>query len=284
MAVQALKDVYGFLRWRLIPVRQLGKVRRSVFGVKQPAVLRSRAMQDVQALGYASGPALDAEMLKAIQAIYRPRTIAVVPTSSGHPFTNLFSVADLDPANPVLRYALSPEVLDAAQDYFGGRFLVDSVQVLYSWPTGDRLDASQYWHKDYGDNRSLHCMVYLNDVLDDGAGPFAFVDRNETRKIGHSLAIRRIDDATFAKELGNSNFRRFLGKAGDVMFVDPSQCYHYGSRCETPRLALFVTFNTDRPFVGPVSVLQDNARKAADAAKQVRPDLNPAFLDRIFGA
>jgi hypothetical protein len=157
--------------------------------------------------------------------------------------------------------------------------------VLHSFPNDDEaLRESQMWHKDFGDARSFHCVAYLNDVLDDDHGPFGFVDKADTRRIGSSPFIRRISDEQFAAELGHGRVRTFCGRAGESVFVDPAACYHYGSRCRVPRTAIFATFNTDRPYVDAVPVLRRNAARAASEAAKVRPDVSEAEFRRLFAA
>lgn len=282
--MQAARNLYNLLRWRLIALRYLGKVRSYL---SAPSVPRSPARaidqgQPVVREGFGPGPSIDAATLAEIRAIYAPRAAQVVPTKAGHPFENLFRGEDITPDNPVLRFALSPEVLDAADAYFGGRFRYDSVQVLYSFPTPGGLRESQMWHRDYGDNKSFHCVAYVNDVLEPEDGPFAFVDRHDTLRIGKSPFIRRISDDRFREELGDGELRSFYGHAGESVFVDPAVCYHYGSRCIRPRTAVFVTFNTDRPYVPAVPNLRNNRDKLVAAARAIRPDLDPAYLARIL--
>lgn len=288
-----VRKLYHTLRWRLIPIRYAGKIGRHLSARPVPARFHEVAANDVgqhpavQALhdrGHAPGPTIVPPLLAEIIAVYGPRSEQVVPTSGGHPFINLFRAEDIDPSNPVFSFAVSPQVLDVAHEYFGGKLQYDSIQVLHSWPTEGGLAESQLWHKDYGDSKSFHCVAYLNDVMDDGAGPFVYVDRNDTRRIARSLLVRRIDDATFGRELGAGTIRRAIGAAGQSIFVDPSACYHYGSRCQRPRLAVFITFSTDKPYVGAQPPLSQNGRKAAQAAAVLRPDLTQAYLDCIFGA
>ncbi|WP_447728360.1 hypothetical protein [Sphingomonas koreensis] len=282
--MQAARDIYNLLRWRLIALRYLGKVS-SYFAA--PSVPRSRGKaidqsSPVAREGFGPGPSIDAGTLDEIRAIYAPRAEKVVPTQAGHPFENLFRGEDITPDNPVLRFALSPEVLDAADAYFGGRFRYDSVQVLYSFPTPGGLRESQMWHRDYGDNKSFHCVAYVNDVLEPEDGPFVFVDRHDTLRIGKSPFIRRISDDRFRKELGDGELRSFYGHAGESVFVDPAACYHYGSRCVRPRTAIFATFNTDRPYVPAVSTLRANRDRLLAAARAIRPDLDADYLARIL--
>jgi hypothetical protein len=277
-------NVLSFLRWRIVAVRYAGKIAGSgpggwLRGSVQP---RGHIAGAVQEHGYETGPTLAPEVLAHVQMIYRPRSARVVARPSGHPFVNLVEAEDFSPMNPVFRHAFSREVLDVAHDYFGGRLTLDSIQVLHSWPTEGPPHDSQCWHKDYGDNRSLHCVTYLNDVLKVEDGPFVYVDRADTARIRRSPFIRRISDARFAAELGDGRVRAFHGRAGESVFVDPAACYHYGSRCRHPRLAIFVTFNTDSPFVPATEPIRQQAHSILAAARQVRPDLRESYLRSLL--
>ncbi len=281
----AVKDALHFVRWRVVPVRYAGRVAQRLAAPRVPtAGGRTAVDAQLRELGHAPGPRIPADLLAQMQALYRPRTEQVVPTTGGHPFTNLFRPEDATSDNPVFRFAVSPEVLDRAHDYFDGDFRFDSIQVLYSWPT-ERHSESQMWHRDYGDSKSFHCVAYLNDVLTPEDGPFGYIDRIDTReRIAKSPFIRRITDEQFARELGEGRQHVFYGKAGESVLIDPAACYHYGSRCRTPRLALFVTFNSARPFVPAQPMIRGRVEATAAAAQAVRPDLSPAYLQRIFAA
>lgn len=281
--VSRLYEMAHFLRWRTIAVRYAGKLRglsaRGVFAVTPP---RTAAGQRVMSLGHDVGPKLAPPQLERITQIYRPRMNVTPPRQGGHPFVNLFSADDIDAENPVVRLAFSPDILDIADDYFSGRLILDSLQVLYSWPTCGPLEASQMWHKDYGDFKSFHWIAYLNDVNGPDDGPFCFIDKKDTRRIAHSLFIRRISDQTFSQELGAGKLQEFLGRAGDSIFVDPAACYHNGSRCKNPRLAIFVTFNTSNPYVAPTPLVRDNRQRILSSARRIRPDLSEAYLRRLL--
>jgi len=278
-------EIYRLLRWRLVAVRYLGKVGRYLAAPYLPRPVAANAHPAAAAVaqkGYATGPRIADADIEALRAIYEPRGRAVQPTQAGHPFANLMRPDDLTPENPALRFALSPEVLDAAHDYFGGNFRFDSVLVLHSFPTEGKLRESQMWHRDYGDSKSLHCVAYVNDVLEPQDGPFVFVDREDTRRIAPSPLIRRVSDEKFSRELGSGVIRTFFGRSGESIFVDPAACYHLGSRCKRPRLALFATFNTDRPFVAAEPLLRHNHEKVMAAAMAIRPDLSADYLKKIL--
>lgn len=281
-----IKQIASFLRWRLIPVRYVGRasrVRPYSFRRRNPA--RMEITQQVERSGYALGKRIDKAILEQIVALYGPRKSSVVPKETGHPFANLIADEDVNADNPLWPLVFSPDIIDVACDYFGGYCTLDSVQVLYSWQTSGPLRDSQKWHKDYGDSKSLHFMIYLNDVNDDSDGPFVFVDKTSTQKIRRSPIIRRIDDNAFLAELGEGDIIRFLGTAGDYAVIDPAVCYHYGSRCRSAegRLALFITFNSDLPFVPAQNLISENSGAIANLAKKYRPDFDQGFLNRLLG-
>lgn len=288
MATAILKDTYGFLRWRLVPVRMLGKIKAAL---ARPSVPPSGAkgldparLREIESKGYCQATPVPAATLAEINDIYRPRTAKVQSRDVGHPFENVALAQDYTADNPVFRLALSEEVLGAADAYFGGQFLFDSIQVLHSFPTEGPLRASQKWHKDYGDSKSLHLIAYLNDVTDEDAGPFVFVDRETSKSVGKSPIIRRIEDEQIRQEIGGKSFDVFYGEAGEAILVDPSACYHYGSRCKRPRTAIFITFNTATPYEPMCEPLRGARRQAAAEARKVRPDLPGDYLDAIFEA
>lgn len=279
-----VRSALSFIRWRLVPVRYLTRLWQvSPTSFNARSLPRTSAAAFVQRDGFLAGPSMPASMVESARQIYLPRAQVVTPKTSGHPFVNLFERSDLNEANPVLRMAFSPSVFDVAADYFGGRMRLDSLQVLHSFPTSGDLRESQYWHLDYGDSRSFHCVIYLNDVLDVDGGPFVFVDKHDSSRIGRSIVVRRIDDDRFRRELGSGAIRTVLGSAGSSVYVDPAACYHFGSRCRgRSRLAIFATFNSALPFVPPTDFVRQNRDRLRDLACSLRPDLNPAFVRRVI--
>jgi hypothetical protein len=274
-----LRKAASFLRWRLVPVRYLTMLRDMPWGnLSKSYSGRTSVCQELELSGYHFPSPLDSETTKAAQALYQPRTVSVVPKDKGSPFVNLFTKDDIHPDNPVFRHAFSPKILDVAADYYGNKLILDSIQVLYSYSTHDEVRESQSWHLDYGDRKSFHAITYLNDIRNNNDGPFVFVDKVATRKVGRSLIVRRIADNQFAKELKDEQVHRFLGPSGSMVYLDPAACYHYGSRCTESRLAIFVTFSSRIPFVQPTPLITENRKRILSSAKQVRPDLSVPFL------
>lgn len=241
------------------------------FKKKKQSILGSTKL--INSLGYSEGPRCSPEILKEIKEIYLGRIKDVKPKTKGAPFVNLMKSSDIDVNNPIIKLAFSKEILDPALDYFGYNLKFDSIQVLYSYTTNGEKRESQFWHKDYGDSKSFHCVMYLNDIEDIEGGPFVFVNKLDSKKINSSFFIRRIKDEIFKKELGNGEIKYFFAKAGESIFIDPAKCYHYGSRCKESRLAIFFTFNSSTPYLKLPSIISNDKEKLLEIGKQLRPDI-----------
>ncbi|MGV6838564.1 MAG: hypothetical protein ACWA40_00055, partial [Planktomarina sp.] len=105
--------------------------------------------------------------------------------------------------------------------------------------------------------------------------------KKDTNRIGRSMIIRRITDPQFDKELGDGDIKEVYGPAGTSILIDPAACYHYGSRCRTARMAVFITFNSDAPFVQSTPLLRANKDKVTQAIKTLRPDLDSTVIDKL---
>lgn len=276
--------IASFIKWQLTPVRYLGRVRyiRPRHLAPAPAP-RTELAIEITKTGYATGPVYDGERLKALQDRFLPRRPDTKPANLKAPFVNLSKSEDFSEDSPLMQMAFSREVLDVAIDYFGKRLRLDSLQVLYSFAQDGELKESQKWHLDYGDAKSLHCVMYLNDVKTYDDGPFVFIDKEASKRVGRGLIVRRIPDEQMTKESGNAPLQTVYGDAGSSVWIDPAACYHYGSRCQNPRTAVFVTFNSETPFVAPMPLVVENAEKIAAVGKKLRPDLDPSVIDRMLG-
>lgn len=282
--MKKIKYKINYLRAHLIALRKLSmlsNIKLRSFRSAEPSVLESTAI--INEIGYTAGPSITSQVLEEIKSIYQSRVAEVVPKPTGAPFKNLMRDEDITINNPIIKLAFSKEILDPAMDYFGGKVLFESLQVLYSYPTDGKLRESQLWHKDFGDNKSFHGIMYLNDVEAINNGPFVFVSRSDSKKIKRSVLIRRIHDEDFLRELGNGEVKYFYAKAGKSIFVDPAVCYHYGSRCKEGRLAIFFTFNTSTPYVIMPGLIERNKGKFLEIGKALRPDLPVQKLQGLLG-
>jgi hypothetical protein len=240
------------------------------------------SLSQLETTGWVSAPAPDPQTLRDIAELYTPRAENVVAADFGHPFENVVRAEDFNASNPLFRFAFSDAILGAASAYFAGRFSIASLQVMRSFPTDGALRESQKWHRDYGDSRSLHFIMYLTPVTQPDHGPFVFIDKPTSKRVARSCVIRRLTDAQIAAETGTRAFEVFYGNIGDAIFVDPAACYHFGSRCGVPRTAVFITFNTHTPYTRMMEPLGRHRAKAAAEARKVRPDLPGTYIDRML--
>lgn len=276
-----LVKILSFLRWRIVAVRYITlvinlKVKNLFVKPKY-----SKLIANIEKLGYAQAPDMSEEVMREILEFYKVKIENAINIKSNQPFVNIMTEDDLVETNPLIKYAFSDCVLGKAVEYYRGNISLNAIQFLYSYPSGTELKESQYWHKDFGDSKSFHAITYLNDVLDEESGPFTFIDKIESKKISWSPFVRRISDAQFQKEFGSKNDIKFYGKIGSTVMVDPSVCYHYGSRGIKPRLAVFITFSSTVPFTPPAPFTDKHSSKIRELGKLIRPDLNPAFLDYL---
>lgn len=280
-----MRKILSFIRWRIIVLRYLTIIvnirRLSLNWFYMPVFKSANKIND---LGYVFGKCILDEELITLQQIYLPRCDKVDISGLKVPFINLIERSDITVDNPLIKIAFSKEIFDVAIDYYGGNLTLDSIQVLYSWPgrDGESLKESQRWHKDYGDSKSFHAIIYLTDVNDDENGPFVFANKEDSRNISWSPLVRRIHDVQFQKELGCGKTQHYYSKAGGLVLVDPSVCYHYGSRSKTGRVAVFVTFSSSTPFVGAQPFVVENADLILAAACALRPDFSEDFLRRVI--
>jgi hypothetical protein len=278
----SIRSIYGFLTQRLVISRYITRfiyLKWSILFFKKYSKLA--ITEEITTKGFAIGPILDNESLKKIQDIYFPKGALVNPNQLGAPIVNLYHINKCSASDPVLNLAFSPKVLDIAIDFFSDKVVLESISVFYSYPTDD-FRASQYWHLDYGDRKSLHCMTYLNNVNHEDYGPFVFLDKEQSNKIGRFNTIKRFTDKKI-NELSKSEVPNyFYGSEGAYMFVNPADCYHYGSRCKKPRFAIFITFNSLAYFRRPSSEIIKNKSLIKKNAQEIRPDLSSKFLDSLL--
>jgi hypothetical protein len=283
--MRKLVKFYYYVRWNLILVRLIGSLKHTRNFFKKGLIksIPFESTTQINNIGYSQGPKIDRSIVEEIMNIYKERGDKIIPKPTGSPFVNLINSNDISVNNPIIKLAFSKEILDAAIDYFGGKLSLDSIQLLYSFTTNNELRESQYWHKDFGDSKSFHAITYLNDVNKIEDGPFVFINKIDTKKIKKSIFIRRINDRDLINELGDENkIKYFYGGAGSTVFVDPSVCYHYGSRCKNYRYAIFITFNSNTPYTNPIKLVTENKLKLLNVATQLRPDLSSKLLQSII--
>lgn len=183
-------------------------------------------------------------------------------TQSKKPFLVPYDLDQSDPTNlPVTEFALHPKILGTVSRYIGSMPVLLKSSIWYS--NGEDVGGrSQLFHLDGEDVRTIKLLFLLEDV-DALTRPFTVVSAKQSKRaynyfksIGKIKARNeKISDEVFFSFTNQSSIVPLTGVAGTVAFVDPTRCYHYGSRKGTkPRWLLMLhyqsAFSSDLPVLG----------------------------------
>lgn len=171
---------------------------------------------------------------------------------------HLNDVADLHDYPKLLQLPTSSEVIATVSKYMGlipvmSRTLPKGVRVFEST---DRFNEetefgdSQLYHRDIHDLPLVYVMVLVSDATEDN-GPWCFLPASVSDVASEKLnyqskgAPYRVTDERMYEVVDSSERITFTGKRGDVLFIDSSRCFHYGSRkAVIPGYRLMYAFTT----------------------------------------
>ncbi len=189
-------------------------------------------------------------------------------------FRNLITPADLVRYPSFLNFALSSDVLATASNYLGfipclSATLPPGVRFVQSSKDMDAQSHlpprdSQLFHIDPYDTPMVYVNVLLRDVTPE-CGPFTYISESVSQAAAARLRYwtkgrpYRMSDDEIYSVVDRSEVRQLVYPRGTVLFIDPSRCFHYGSRdAVQPRYMMMYG------FVSPC-----------------RSDFTETFLDRI---
>jgi hypothetical protein len=145
-----------------------------------------------------------------------------------------------------LRY--DPLVLEIAQAYLNCPPVYHNCELLWSFPALEKggTIATQSFHHDLNDYRSIKFFFYLTDVSAATDGPHVYIrGTHRCRKFLHQLLPQRyFGDQVFVNTYGEGNCIPVYGSAGTGFIGDP-YCLHKGSLPQSRgRLMLQLEFRT----------------------------------------
>ncbi len=161
----------------------------------------------------------------------------------------------LSPDNPFVMFMLDKNVLKIINGYTGMFMQLHALRAMRTRVAqeGERPTQSQLWHRDPEDKRTPKIMIYLNDV-DEGTGPFSYVSgSNLGGKYWHLFPQYaryhpkrggRISDEQVKDTIDPEDIHTCVGKAGTVLFVDPSGIHRGGYSTEKSRLTFLGTYKS----------------------------------------
>ena len=180
-------------------------------------------------------------------------------TDFGRPWFQEIPIDDLFVKYPsLLDFATSSDVLSTVCGYLGfvpvlSAALPNGLRFNESWAGHDDAPpgffrGSQLFHIDYHDTPMAYVIVLLNDITTEN-GPFCFFPDSISQKVTKTLNYRtrgkphRLTDEDVYSVAPESKLIKVCYPAGTVLFLDPSRCFHFGSRnAVNPRYALMYAF------------------------------------------
>lgn len=139
-----------------------------------------------------------------------------------------------------VRFALQPAVIAVLSSRLGELPRLVDVLLTYSTPSADALAYSQLWHRDYDDVRTVKLFAYLTDVTAEEDGPFTFLPRPQSDRVGFTLRSH-LSDAEFFKRAPREAVVQVRAPRLAVFLCETSRCYHMGSRVADGHARLMYT-------------------------------------------
>ncbi len=194
------------------------------------------------------------------------------------------NLRDLPLSSPLMRFALSEQLVASAAAYLGVVPILAGIQLMRATHLPGAPSGSQLFHCDHDDLHQVKVFVLCSEVADEN-GPLTVLDAATSRAVKRAVRYRyggrslRLTDAQVDQEALPASRTAFVGPPGRVMLVDTSACLHFGARIRdgaSDRLMVQFQYLTPAAFE---LVLQPRRRRIALPG----PD-SSALERRVLGA
>lgn len=159
----------------------------------------------------------------------------------------------------VLDVINAPAVLQIAADYLGCKPTLSSLGVRWSFPSPGPPNATQRFHRDHDDWRSLKLFIYLTDV-DADSGPHVYVRGSHGTPA--RLRARPYVRAAVERQYGADSMQPIVGSCGAAFIADTYGIHVGVPPVLRPRLILQAQYSVLPIFAflyRPVSLPSDPA-------------------------
>lgn len=160
-------------------------------------------------------------------------------------FKNLYSFKFND---KISKFSINKDFIELISKYLKSSPIINNIQLIKSEVVSDKkFYSSMNWHIDNHHNKLIKIM-YLPHDLYNNDGPTCFLNKNSTqnlfKKNFYFTSPRYFRDDEIKKVNNNytDDILSFTGKKGDILIIDTSKCLHMGSRCNSERYQLFITY------------------------------------------
>lgn len=141
----------------------------------------------------------------------------------------------------LLELASNDALLSIVSNYFDSPVYLGSVNVRKSFKNELNAYDTQYFHVDKNSHRIVKAFFYLNDVSEEGHGPFCYVKGSHRRKFFGWLRKHRWLDSEIKDIYGQKSFAFGIANVGDLVIADTTGM-HKGLKPLT-RDRIMITFN-----------------------------------------
>ena len=150
-----------------------------------------------------------------------------------------------DDLKPIFKFLAQPAVFNAVASYLNEKPVLAQINLAYTAPNNE-ISSSQLFHRDMQDRVQVHLYVPIWKMTEEN-GPFTFYSGPTTDRFVEEYKkdfVRLNDDEVFSV-IGTSDLKKISAEPGDLFFVNPFRCLHYGARCRSkPRLVMIVNFTS----------------------------------------
>jgi hypothetical protein len=217
-----------------------------------------------------------AEVLQILRDIIKERRKAGWHQSRVNPVDHLELPEHFRDHPQLLNFALSDTMLQIVSGYYG---MVPQLKEIGIWVTRPQTDRgnSQLFHLDKPESKIIG--LFLN-IENNGVeqGPFTFIPAGESAKIRKGTNYESsyfrgdgyLSDDVVLKFTRRENQISTEGGPGTGIFVDTSNCFHFGSRCQAgERIMMMVKFMLPHRARKPRTPLFDLTPKPKDELRRL---------------
>ena len=156
---------------------------------------------------------------------------------------HLNDINELDNFPGLLTFPTSSEVISTIANYMGlvPTFALDLPKAVRVFESTNRFNPSkeygqaQLYHLDIHDCPMVYVILLARDCTPEN-GPWNFLPKSTSDRALEALNYQkrgepyRVTDERMYQVIDQAERIEFTGKRGDVLFLDSSKCFHYGSR------------------------------------------------------
>ena len=143
----------------------------------------------------------------------------------------------------LIDFAMDDYLVKTATMYLGILPTIGSIKLW--WTPKNKLNkGSQLFHIDQVDRKQLKLLINIKPT-DIEHGPFTFIPKKHSQKfikLSHK-PFQSKSDTEILQKINRNNLIQHTGKPGSMVFVDSSNCYHFGGRTKKrDRLILMIQY------------------------------------------